>query len=60
MMPGTEMMGGAAQGGAAPGQPQDFGGVFKSEKQNYELLNYKPHLEDVEDALLLKWKEKAN
>ena len=51
------MMG--AQGGAAGGAPgqQDFGAAFKSEKQNYELLSYKHHLEDVEEALILKWKE---
>lgn len=57
-MPGAHnMMAQGGAGGAAPGQQPDFTGAFKSEKQNYELLSYKPQLEDVEDALLLKWKE---
>jgi hypothetical protein len=61
MMPGAQnMMGPQGGAGGAMGQPQDFGAAFKSEKSNYELMSYKTYLEDVEDALLLKMKEKKN
>jgi hypothetical protein len=30
--------------------------LFKSEKENYEILNYKFKLEDAEDAFLAKFK----
>ena len=34
-------------------------GIFKAEKENYEILNYKFALEDVEDALIAKYKKQA-
>ena len=42
------------QGMGGPGK--DFNGVFKAELQNYQILNYKFHLEDVEDAFIAKYK----
>jgi len=41
------------QGGM--GQPMEYNKMFKSEKDQYELVNYKFKLEDVEDAFLLKY-----
>lgn len=38
-------------GGAA----QDFNNVFKAEKENYEILNWKFALDDVEDAFIAKY-----
>lgn len=38
---------------------KDFNGIFKAEKENYEILNYKFALEDVEDALIAKYKKQA-
>lgn len=39
------------------GPAKDFNGIFKAEKENYEILNYKFHLEDVEDAFIAKYKK---
>ena len=36
---------------------KDFNPIFKAEKENYEILNYKFVLEDVEDALIAKYKK---
>jgi hypothetical protein len=47
MMMQQNMMGG-------PGK--DFNQVFKVERENYQILNYKFALEDVEDALIAKYK----
>ena len=43
-------------------QQQDMGQknytqIFKSEKENYEILNDKFRLDDAEDAFLLKYKK---
>lgn len=46
---GTAMM---KQG--MPGQV-DYNNVFKGEKDNYEIMNWKFHLEDVEDAFIQKY-----
>ncbi len=37
------------------GGGKDFNGIFKAERENYEILNYKFALDDVEDALILKY-----
>ena len=42
------------------GPGKDFNQVFKGERENYEILNYKFVLEDVEDAFIAKYKNKAN
>jgi hypothetical protein len=47
---GTQMMNKPMMGGQ-----QDFNNVFKAEKENYEILNWKFHLEDVEDAFIAKY-----
>jgi hypothetical protein len=49
MMMQQDMMGGGGQG-------KDFNQVFKVEKENYQILNYKFTLEDVEEALIAKYK----
>ena len=38
------------------GPGKDFNQVFKVERENYQILNYKFALEDVEDALIAKYK----
>jgi len=40
------------------GPGKDFNQVFKVERENYEILNYQFHLEDVEDAFIAKYKRK--
>ena len=40
------------------GPGKDFNQVFKAERENYEILNYQFHLEDVEDAFIAKYKRK--
>ena len=45
-------------GGA--GAQQNFTALFKAEKENYEILNYKFKLEDAEDAFLAKFKNHKN
>lgn len=46
--------------GAPPGMEQkNFTALFKSEKENYEILNYKFKLEDAEDAFLAKYGNKS-
>jgi hypothetical protein len=46
------------QGGGNPmGGGKDFNQVFKAEKENYQILNYKFALEDVEEALIAKYKK---
>jgi hypothetical protein len=52
MGPQAQMMG--AAGGM--GDQKNYQAIFKSEKENYELINYKFRLEDAEDAFLLKYK----
>ena len=42
-----------------PGMEQkNYAALFKSEKENYEILNYKFRLEDAEDAFLYKYGNK--
>ena len=48
---GTQMMNQGMGGGN-----QDYSKIFKAEKENYEILNWKFHLEDVEDAFIAKYK----
>lgn len=50
MMPNpSQMMG-------QPGMEQkNYAALFKSEKENYEILNYKFRLDDAEDAFLYKY-----
>ena len=53
-----------AQSGANPmmmnqnpmGGGKDFNQVFKVEKENYQILNYKFALDDIEEALIHKYK----
>ena len=55
MMPNPAMM----SGGGQPGMEQkNFAAIFKSEKENYEILNYKFKLEDAEEAFLAKYSGK--
>jgi len=37
---------------------QNFNMIFKGEKENYEILNYKFKLEDAEDAFLAKYQKR--
>ena len=53
MMAGQGMMGG-------PGAGQDYNLVFKAERENYEILNWKFALDDVEDAFIAKYEGKFN
>lgn len=48
---GTQMMN---QQNMMPGG-KDYNNVFKAEKENYEILNWKFALEDVEDAFIAKY-----
>ena len=48
------------QGQGMMGGGKDFNNIFKAEKENYEILNWKFELEDVEDALILKYKGKLS
>ena len=57
----------AQAGGAMMQQQQnmmaggkDYNGIFKAEKENYEILNWKFELEDVEDAFIIKYKGGLN
>ena len=54
------MMGPQAQmmQGAAGMDQKNYPAIFKSEKENYEILNYKFRLDDAEDAFLTKYKKK--
>lgn len=47
---------GGAQSGAnpPPGQPKDFGKLFKAEKENYQILAHDFALENAEDLLIAK------
>lgn len=49
---GTQMM---QQGGGMMGGGKDFTPIFKAEKENYEILNWKFALDDVEDAFVVKY-----
>lgn len=42
--------------GGPGGEPKNYTAMFKSEKENYEIINYKFKLEDAEDAFLAKHK----
>lgn len=42
------------------GGSKDYNQVFKVEKENYQILNYKFVLEDIEEALIHKYKNKKN
>ena len=44
--------------GAAGMDQKNYPAIFKSEKENYEILNYKFRLDDAEDAFLTKYKKK--
>ena len=48
------MMGGAA----GPPGGTNFTNVFKNEKENYAILNWKFELDDVEEALIAKYNKK--
>ena len=37
---------------------KNYNAIFKSEKENYEILNYKFKLDDAEDAFLAKYQKK--
>jgi hypothetical protein len=37
------------------GGGKDFNPIFKAEKENYEILNWKFALDDVEDAFVVKY-----
>ena len=50
---GTQMM---QQGGGMMGGSKDFNPILKAEKENYEILNWKFELDDVEDAFVVKYK----
>jgi hypothetical protein len=52
---GTQMM---QQGGGMMGGSKDFNPILKAEKENYEILNWKFELDDVEDAFIVKYKGK--
>ena len=39
-------------------QQKNYTNLFKNEKDQYDLLNYKFALEDVEEAFLFKFKSK--
>ena len=51
MGPQAQMM----QGAGAGMEAKNFQALFKSEKENYEILNYNFKLEDAEDAFLAKY-----
>ena len=40
--------------GGMPGTT-DFNNLFRAERESYEILNWKHHLEDVEDAFINKY-----
>lgn len=44
----------AAQGGMAGAK--DMNPMLKNEKENYEILNWKFELDDVEDAFVVKYR----
>jgi hypothetical protein len=52
------MMQQQAGGGGMGGPQQNFTALFKAEKENYEIINYKFKLEDAEDAFLAKYRTK--
>ena len=54
MMPQAQMM----QGGMG-GEQKNYTALFKNEKENYEIINYKFKLDDAEDAFLAKHKSKT-
>ena len=42
--------------GSQPGMEQkNYMAIFKGEKENYELINYKFKLDDAEDAFLARY-----
>ena len=49
---GTQMM---QQGGGMMGGSKDYNPILKAEKENYEILNWKFELEDIEDAFVVKY-----
>lgn len=54
MMPNANQM-----MGAQPGMDQkNYMAIFKGEKENYELINYKFKLDDAEDAFLARYQKK--
>ena len=52
MMSGGMMGGASGAKGGMPGQPQDFGKIFKGEIENYEILTHKFSLENAEKQVL--------
>lgn len=52
------MTGGMSPGsqGGMPGQPKDFGKIFKGEIENYEILTHKFALENAEEDVLKQHK----
>ena len=55
---GTQMM--QQGGGGMMGGSKDFNPILKAEKENYEILNWKFELDDVEDAFLIKYRGKLS
>ena len=51
---GTQMM--QQGGGGMMGGSKDFNPILKAEKENYEILNWKFELDDIEDAFVVKYK----
>jgi len=45
------------QQGNMMGPGKDFNQVFKVERENYQILNYKFALDDIEDAFIAKYKK---
>ncbi len=43
--------------GGGMGEQKNYQALFKSEKENYEIINYKFKLEDAEDAFLYRYKK---
>ena len=42
------------------GGGKDYNGIFKAEKENYEILNWKFELDDIEDAFIIKYRGALN
>ncbi len=45
------------QGAAGGMEQKNYQALFKGEKENYELIDYKFRLDDAEDAFLAKFKK---
>jgi hypothetical protein len=45
-------MAAAGGSGGAPGQPKDFNKLFVSERENFDLIDYKFKLENIENYII--------